>query len=107
IHPRGQRQRRLKGLLGDRLQELSLGFPDLTNTVGAVSDPTMIVSVISSGQHRVELVEGVDHRHRHAVVASEPAAFAFHTALLVAAVMTGLAIPGFKTEVRPERDPAL
>ena len=40
------------------------------------------------------------------MVAAEPAALTFHPTLLVAAVVTGLAVPGFETVVRAERDPA-
>ena len=105
VHPRGQRQRRIERLARQRAQQRLLERPVLPNTVGAVGDPARVIGVISSGEQLVELFDGVDHRHRDAVVASEPAALALHAALLVAAVMTGLAVERVETVVGAERDP--
>src|SRR5271166_1936505 len=81
--------------------------PVVADTGGPASDTAGVVGVVSGLQQRVELVDRVHHRHGHAVVAPEPAALTFHTALLVAALMPGLAVPGFKTVVRAKRNPAL
>jgi hypothetical protein len=93
----GQRQRRIERLTRDRLQGQLLVLPVLTNGVGAVSNPAPIVSLIGRGKHRVELVDRVHHGHRHTVGAAKPPTLALHTALLVAAVVTGLAIPRLET----------
>jgi hypothetical protein len=72
-----------------------------------VADPPPVIGIAGGLQQRVELLDGVHRRHRHAVVAAEPAALAFHPALLVAALMPRNAIPGVEAVVRAERDPAL
>ena len=79
----------------------------MTNTVGPVAHTSGVINVIGGFQQRVELLDGVHHRHRYAVVTAKPAAFALHAALLVAALMPRLAIPGFGTEVVAKRDPAV
>src|SRR5260370_38857631 len=72
-----------------------------------VTHAACIIGVIGCLQQCVELLDRVDDWHGHAVVTAKPPALAFHAALLVAAFMSWLAIPGFKTVVRAERDPAL
>ena len=62
-----------------------------------VTDAAGIIGVIGGFQQCVELLDRVDDWHGHAVVTAKPAALALHTAFLVAAFMSWLAIPSFET----------
>ena len=107
VHPRRQGQRGVERLDQHGAQQRLLERPILGHTVGAVSNTSFVVGVIGGRQQRVKFVDRVHHRHGHAVGTPEPAAFAFHTAFLVAALMARLAIPRLKTVVRAKRERAL
>ena len=102
VHPRGQRQRGVERLAGQRPQQRLLERPVLAHAGGPVADPAGVISVIGGFQQGVEFIDGVHHRHRHAVVAAKPPALALDAALLVAALMSGLAVPGLKSVVASE-----
>lgn len=107
VHPRGQAQRGIERLNGQRRQQHLLHREILGHAGRPVADSAGVISVVGGGQHGVELIDGVHHRHRHAVVASEPPALAFDSAFFVAALMAGLAVPGLKPIVGAKHDPAV
>ena len=107
VHPRSQRQCGVERLGRQRVKQGALQRPVLGHAGRAVADPAGVIGVIGGLQQGVEFVDGVHHRHRHAVVAAKPPALAFNPALLVAALMAGLAIPGLEPVVGAKRDPAV
>ena len=105
VHPRSEGQRGVERLSGQRPQQLPLNLPVVPDTHRAVADAPPVVGVIAGLDQRIQLINRADRGHRDAMRAAEPAALAFHTALLVATLVPGLAVERVKAIVRPERHP--
>ena len=105
VRPRGEGQRGVERLGRQRPQQLPFERPVVPDAARPAGDAAPVIGVIPGLEQDVELIDRVDGGHRDAVSAAEPAALAFHAALLVAALMAGLAVERVEAVVRPERRP--
>ncbi len=67
----------------------------------------MIISGVRGHQPGIKFGQALDFGHRDQMGAPEPAAFAFHPALLMRPADPGLAVERIKPHVRPEQHPSI
>jgi len=94
VDPWGQEQTGLEGLGRQWPQQVPLEREVLGDAQRTVGDPAGVISQVVGLQQLVELGHRLDLRDRDQVVAAEPAALTFDTALLVRALNTGVAVEG-------------
>ena len=105
VDPRGEGQRGVERLGRQRPQQLPFKRPVVSHAARAVADAPPVTSVVPGLEQRIQLINRADSRHRDAVVATKPAAFALHAALLMAALVAGLAVERVKAVVRSGMPP--